>query len=83
MPAPQLPELKFLHAPASLNRVKLEVFRKASTEDLQASLLPGQPGALKARADGTVLDGHHRLAILLERDINIHALLREIIEKEQ
>lgn len=83
MPSPQLPELKFLHAAASLNRVKLEVFRKSSTEDLQASLLPGQPGALKARADGIVLDGHHRLAILLEREVNIQVLSREIIDKEQ
>jgi hypothetical protein len=34
------------------------------------------------RPDGTVLDGHHRLAILLERGEDIHSLAREIMAKE-
>lgn len=41
-----------------------------------------QPGSLKVRPDGTVLDGHHRLAALLEHGEDIHQLPREILEKE-
>ncbi len=35
------PDLKFLHADATLNRVKLEMFRGLSTDDLILSLAPG------------------------------------------
>jgi hypothetical protein len=49
---------------------------------LKASLAPGQKGSLKARVDGTVLDGHHRLTVLVERGENIDRLPREIIDKE-
>jgi hypothetical protein len=75
-------KLQFLHAQSSMNQVKLRVFRGLSTEALLLSLRPGSAGCLKARPDGTVLDGHHRLCILLERDVDIHCLPREIIEKE-
>lgn len=76
------PKLKFLHSANALNRVKLEFFRRLSIDDLKASLAPGQNGALKARFDGTVLDGHHRLSILAERGEDIDQLPREIIEKQ-
>ena len=76
------PKLQFLHAGDLLNRVKLSFFRRLSTDDLKTSLQPGTPGCLKARADGTVLDGHHRLSVLRERGEDIHGLPREIIEKE-
>jgi hypothetical protein len=75
------PDLKFLHADATLNRVKLEMFRGLSTDDLILSLAPGRPGALKVRPDGTVLDGHHRLRVLIDRGADIHHLPREIMEK--
>jgi hypothetical protein len=78
----QNPKLLFLHGDETLNRVKLEFFRKFSTDQLKASLAPGKAGSLKARADGTVLDGHHRAQVLLERGENIDALPREIIEKQ-
>ncbi|MGH7449843.1 MAG: hypothetical protein ACRENG_00705 [bacterium] len=45
------------------------------------SLKPGQPGSLKARPDGTMIDGHHRIKILQERGIDIDALPREVIPK--
>jgi len=61
---PPTPALKFLHSHITLNRVKLELFGRLSTEDLKGSLAPGQEGCLKVRPDGTVLDGHHRLAVL-------------------
>jgi archaellum component FlaG (FlaF/FlaG flagellin family) len=76
------PNLKFLHAEGALNRVKLDVFRRLSASDLKASLAPGQNGSLKVRVDGTVLDGHHRLTVLVERGENIDRLPREIIDKE-
>jgi hypothetical protein len=62
--------------------VKLEAFHRLSTEVILLSLGPDQPGSLKARLDGTVLDGHHRLHVLLERGVDIHRLPREIIRKE-
>jgi hypothetical protein len=76
------PNLKFLHAESSLNRVKLELFRRLTTEVLVSSLAPGQSSSLKVRADGTILDGHHRITVLVERSTNIQRLPREIMEKE-
>ena len=46
------------------------------------SLHPGQPAALKARPDGTVLEGHHRLAVLRERGVDIDTLPRELVPQE-
>jgi hypothetical protein len=77
-----LPGLRFLHSENLLNAVKLALFRRLSTEALKSSLLPGEPGSMKVRPDGTVLDGHHRLSILVERDEDIHSLPREIMEKQ-
>jgi hypothetical protein len=76
------PRLRFLHAQTTLNQVKLNLFRRLSTDEIKSSLAPGKPGSLKARQDGTVLDGHHRLSVLVERGENIDQLQREIIEKE-
>jgi hypothetical protein len=78
----QSPNLKFLHSESSLNGLKLELFRRLSSDELKASLAPGRQGSLKVRPDGTVLDGHHRLSILVERGEDIHRLPREIIERE-
>ena len=76
------PRLKSLHSDETLNPVKLEKFRKLSTEELIDSLQPGRDGALRTRPDGTVLEGHHRLTILRERGIDVDALLREIVAKD-
>jgi len=65
-----------------MSPVKLAAFRRLSTDAIKLSLNPGQPGALKVRPDGTVLDGHHRLAILVERGEDIDQLPRETMEKE-
>jgi hypothetical protein len=51
--------------------VKLEQFRRLSTVELIESLALGRPGALKARPDGTVLDGHHRIVVLRERGVGV------------
>jgi hypothetical protein len=77
------PNLIFLHDESTLNRVKLDLFRRLSTIELKASLEPGREGSLKVRTDGTVLGGHHRLSVLVERDEDIGRLPREMMEKQQ
>ena len=61
------PPLQALHPEGSLSHTKLLQYSKLSTQDLIDLLQPGQPGALKVRPDGTVIDGHHRLKILYDR----------------
>ncbi len=73
--------LKFLHAESSLIVLKLEYFRKVSTQDLIESLKPEKEGVLKTKADGTIMDGHHRVKILRERGIDVDELPREIWER--
>lgn len=82
MSQPNDPRLQFLHRASSLIQSKLEELRRVPTAILKSSLLPGQRDCLKTRHDGTTLDGHHRVVILLERGEDIHRLPREIIEKE-
>jgi hypothetical protein len=77
------PPLKPLHAESSLIHSKLAQFRRLSTEDLIESLAPGQPGALKTRPDGTMMDGHHRVFILRARSVDVNALPREIVPADQ
>ena len=72
------PPLKFLHAESSLIELKLEYFRKVSTEDLIESLKPEKTGALKTKYDGTIMDGHHRITILRERNVDVNKLPREV-----
>lgn len=75
------PPLKALHSPDSLVELKLLMFERLSTEVLKASLAPGQANCLKARPDGTILDGHHRVHILRKRGEDVDALPREIVER--
>ena len=75
------PPLKFLHSESNLIKLKLENFRRISTEDLIESLKPEQVGALKTKSDGTIMDGHHRIKILSERGIDVDNLPREIWER--
>ncbi|MGH9643668.1 MAG: hypothetical protein ACRD3Q_14750, partial [Terriglobales bacterium] len=73
--------LKPLHPDKALSPAKLAGMERLSTEVLEQSLLPGQPNCLKARPDGTILDGHHRIYILRKRGRDVDALPREIVEK--
>ncbi len=82
MKSSQKPKLRFLHSGDALIPAKLATFRRLTTAAIKSSLAPGQPGSLKARPDGTVLDGHQRLSILLERGEDIHQLPREIMKRE-
>ena len=70
-----------MHSESSLIELKLEYFRKISSEDLLESLKPENTGALKTKADGTIMDGHHRITILRERGIDVEKLPREIWER--
>ena len=76
------PPLRFLHSEAILSQVKLKRFRTMSTAELVDSLRPGQSGTLMTRPDGTVLEGHHRLAVLRERGIDVDVLPREVLPHE-
>ena len=78
----QQPHLTFLHPEGSLSHAKMVQYSTLSTQELIDSLQPGQPGALKVRPDGTVIDGHHRLKILDDQGVDIHALPREILPKD-
>lgn len=75
----KLPPLKPLHSSATLSPVKLAALGRISTEGIQKSLLPGEVHSLKARDDGTILDGHHRIQILRDRNVDVDLLPREII----
>lgn len=74
-------QLKFLHSQENLIELKLEYFRRISTEDLIESLKPEKEGALKTKKDGTMMDGHHRIQVLIERGIDVNNLPREIWER--
>ncbi len=76
MPVP----LKPLHP--DLSPVKLAQIGRVPTEILLHSLKPGLKDCLKARPDGTILDGHHRIKILRSRGVDVDALEREIIVRE-
>lgn len=81
MNEPNDSRLQFPHPASSLIRSTLEELRRVSTAALKLSLLPGQPDSLKTRPDGTILHGHYRIVILLERGEDVHCLPREIMEK--
>lgn len=76
---PNIP-LKSLHPAGSLSQPKLATLNRLSTEELVRSLCPGEPGALKVKPDGTIMDGHHRVYLLRERGIDVDALPRELLE---
>ena len=76
------PLLRLFHSEATLSKVKLDQFRRLSTAELIESLEPGRSGALKARPDGIVLDGHHRIVVLRERGVSLHTLPREVVPHE-
>ncbi len=73
--------LKFLHSESILIELKLAYFRRISTEELIESLKPEREGALKTKSDGTMMDGHHRIKVLIERGVDVDKLPREIWER--
>ena len=75
------PPLQPLHLSSVLSQAKLNHYARLTTAELIRSLEPGAIGALKTRPDGTVIDGHHRIAILRERGVDVDQLPREVLEK--
>jgi hypothetical protein len=75
------PPLKPLHLNSVLSQAKLKHYARLNNEELICSLAPGMEGSLKVRPDGTLIDGHHRAAILRERGVNVDELPREVLEK--
>ncbi len=63
-------------------RSKLDDYSKRSSQELIDSLKPGQPGSLKTRPDGTILDGNHRIKILRGRGVDVDSLPRQVVPKE-
>ncbi len=76
------PRLKLLHAVASMSPLKLQQFRQLATEVLVRSLAVHLDGALKVRPDGTVLDGNHRVFVLMERGYAVDQLPRVSLPKQ-
>lgn len=74
------PPLKPLHLESSLSNLKLTKFDLLSSDQLKDSLLPGNKDCLKAKPDGTLLDGHHRIVILRPRGVDVNLLPREIVD---
>jgi len=77
------PPLKSLHSGELLSKAKLAQLERLSTDQIKLTLTPGRPDCLKARPDGTIMDGHHRIHVLLNRGVDIHRLPREIVAKTE
>jgi len=77
----QDPALQPLHLDSALSQAKLNRYARLTTEELLRSLIPGQIGSLKTRPDGTVIDGHHRVAVLRERGVAVDELPRGVLTK--
>jgi hypothetical protein len=76
------PPLRPLHRDESLNKVKLAHFERLQSEDLLRSLELGQSNCLRARPDGTMLEGHHCIHVLRGRGVDVDAPPRQIEEKQ-
>lgn len=74
--------LQPLHSDSALIPSKLVNYGRLSDRELIDSLKPGQPGSLKVRPDGTIVDGHHRIKVLRDRGVNVDSLPREVIPKD-
>ena len=79
---PSQPPLEALHADSTLIPSKLRIIDTLSTEELMESLEPGKKDSLKARPNGKMLDGHHRIKILRNRGVDVDSLPREIIPQD-
>jgi hypothetical protein len=73
--------LRRIHSDATLqsgsNQIALDYWRKQNTNDIVASLLPGQIEALRVKADGRVMNGNTRVKVLEERGYDLSSLPRE------
>ena len=75
--------MRSLHSGELLSKAKLAQLERLTTDQIKLTLLPGRADCLKAGPDGTVMDGHHRIHILLQRGVDVNALPREIVGKTE
>ena len=54
----------------------LDSISQMSTDDIVASLKPGAEEPLRVKADGTIMDGNTRVAVLQSRGVDTNALPR-------
>ena len=66
--------LKNLHS--EFKQHSLDYWRKQSTDDIIRSLKPGAEEELTVKADGTIMQGHHRIQVLRERGVDVDSLPR-------
>ena len=66
-----------------MSKVKLAQLERLTTEYIESTLTPGNPDCLKARPDGTLLDGHPRIQVLLARGVDVNELPRQIVIKTE
>jgi hypothetical protein len=76
------PPLRPLHPDSSLSPATLQGLGRKSTPELIDSLRPGQPEALRVRPDGALLNGPHRIKILRDRGVDVDALPREVVPRD-
>jgi RHS repeat-associated protein len=81
--ARQFPQLRFLHGRELLEQnSNINSIRKMSTQEIIDSPKPGQPGSLKVKLNGTVMDGNTRVRVLEERGVDINNLPRDTYTSE-
>ncbi|MFD9359557.1 polymorphic toxin-type HINT domain-containing protein, partial [Streptomyces sp. NPDC060031] len=71
------PPLKSLHPDSSLAKSSLDFWHKQDTEDIVFSLRSGGQEPLIAKADGTIMNGNTRVAVLRSRGYDVDSLPRE------
>lgn len=70
------PPLRLLHELEDLVRARLDYWATRTTDTITASLRPEAAHPLKVKDDGTVMDGNHRIYVLMERGYNVDSLPR-------
>ena len=70
------PPLRVLHDEKTLVKGTLDYFRKQTTEQIIRSLEPGAVEPLIVNARGTVMQGNHRISVLMERGVDVNSLPR-------
>lgn len=67
-------ELEFLHS--TFSESSLEYWRAQSTEDIIRSLSPEANSPLIVKPNGIIMQGNHRIQVLMERGVDVNKLPR-------
>lgn len=73
-------KLKLLHSEknGTIREGSINHWKKQSTDDIVASLKSGADEPLTVTPDGTVVQGNHRIKVLMDRGYDVDSLPREI-----